>query len=1367
MADAKRRQRSQPVPARRRAKTAAVPSAPRADSGFPVVALGASAGGLVAVRGLLDAMPSNSGMAFVVIQHTAPTHDSLLVDLLASHTLMPVQQAGHGMAVVPNHVYVGPPGAYLAIERNTLVLSGPPEGANIRLPIDHFLQSLAIDRQQHAVCVILSGTGTDGSLGLQSVRQQGGLVIAQDPAEASYDGMPRSAIATGGVDLVLALKDIPKSLVAHSRRRRAVRPVQAGRPVPMLGAAVAAIIDAVKHRTGHDFTQYKDGTLLRRIERRMGMNRTNDPDEYLALVKQDPAEAELLAKDLLVSVTGFFRDPDAYKLLAEHISANLVGQHRGDRPIRAWVAGCSSGEEAYSIAMLLIELADAAQRRMGIQIFATDIDQDALQTGRSGLYPDSIAGAVSPERLSRFFIRQDHNYRVTTDLRECVVFAVHDLLSDPPFSRMDLVACRNVLIYLQPEVQQHVLSVFRYALNDDGTLFLGAAESPGAAATLFEPISKQAQIYRPTRQTRPMPVRLPIALPSRNPPSLAVAQAPAGRPRGNPEEIANRAMIEAYAPASVLINQHGEALYFHGAIDRYLAVGSGKASLDLAGMARSGLSAKLRLAVTLAVKHRDRQVLNGVQMRRGRRPALVTIDIRPVPADAEKLFLVSFVDEAQVVVEHSTRAKPTAAESSLLARIEQDLKTTREELQATILDLENSNEQLQSTNEQAMSLNEELQASNEELEASKEELQSMNEELSTLNTQLQENLQRQRIIGNDLQNVLSSSDAAMLFLDTGLHIRFFTPAIQRLFNIQQTDVGRPIGDFTRSFADPELTQDAGRTLTELVPIKREVLAETGSWFNRRVLPYLTADRKIEGVVVTFADITELKRAEQLATTAQVSAENIVNTVREPLVIVDDRLVVISANCAFYQFFGVTAAIAIGQKLRDVVGGALDAPEFNALIERLLADGEPVEGFETRSLSGSGDERIVVLNAREVRHEARGARRILVAMEDTTDSLRISRELRAARDVAETASNEKSHFLMAVSHDLRQPLQTMLLLQGVMAHQAQDEAARELVADFGAALDEMNDTMNALLDINQLQTGAIRPTVGDFPIHVLFDRIRSEFRETTRAKGLELRIVESSALLRTDHRLLERIVQNLMSNAVKYTDAGRILLGCRRRGDMVYIEVWDSGIGIPPDQLRLIFQENYRVNAPVGARNGMGLGLSIAERFAQLLGHRLDVRSTPGKGSVFWVEVPLSPASRAAQVRRAQRAYVAPPGGAKVLVVDDDEGVRGAMRTLLQAAGYAVGTYGSAEAFLAAERENNAVCLLIDNGLPGISGIELLETLRSRGDNIPAIIVTALAETQLAARAARAGVEDFLEKPVAGDVLLASVRRSLTAKGSGG
>ncbi len=1361
MADAKRRQRATPVPARRRAEAVAVPAMPHAESGFPVVAVGASAGGLVAVRGLLDAMPGNTGMAFVVIQHTAPTHDSLLVDLLASHTLMPVQQAGHGMAVAPNHVYVSPPGAYLAIDRNTLVVSGPPDGANIRLPIDHFLQSLAIDRQQRAICVILSGTGTDGSLGLQSVRQQGGLVIAQDPTEAGYDGMPRSAIATGAVDLVLALKEIPKNVIAHARRRHAVTPAPAGRPVQILGAAVAAIVEAVKYRTGHDFNQYKQGTLLRRIERRMGMNRIGDPEEYLALVRQDPAEAEQLAKDLLVSVTGFFRDPDAYNLLAQHLSAYMIGQHRGDRPIRAWVAGCSTGEEAYSIAMLLIELVDAAHRRIGIQIFATDIDQDALQTGRAGLYPASIADAVSPERLSRFFIRQDHNYRVTTDLRECVVFAAHDLLSDPPFSRMDLVACRNVLIYLQPEVQQHVLSVFRYALKEDGTLFLGAAESLGAAATLFEPNIKQAQIYRPTRQTRPTPVRLPVALPSSNPPSPTAAQAPAGRPRGNPEEIANRAMVEAYAPASVLINQRGEALYFHGAVDRYLAVSSGKASLDLAGMARSGLGAKLRHVVRLAVKRRDRQVLKGVPMRRGRRPVLVTIDVHPVPADTEDLFLVSFVDETQAVVEHPERAKPTAGESSVIARLEQDLNTTREELQATILDLENSNEELRSSNEQAMSLNEELQASNEELEASKEELQSMNEELSTLNTQLQENLQRQRIIGDDLRNVLSSSDTATLFLDARLRIRFFTPAIQRLFNIRQADVGRLIGDFTQNFADPDLTRDAEHTLTELVPIRREVLAGSGSWFNRRVLPYLTADRKIEGVVVTFADVTDLKRAEQLATTAQASAENIVNTVREPLVILDDRQVVVSANRAFYQFFGVDAASAVGQRLREVRGGVVDAPEFDTLIERLLADGVPVDGFETRLLAGSGDERIVVLNAREVRHEVPGARRILVAIEDTTDTLRISRELREARDAAETASGEKSRFLMAVSHDLRQPLQTMLLLQGVMAHRAPDEAARELVADFGAALDEMNDTMNALLDINQLQTGAIRPTFADFPIQLMFDRIRSEFRETTRAKGLELRIVDSSAIVHTDHRLLERIIQNLMSNAVKYTDAGRILLGCRRRGDVVCIEVGDSGVGIPPDQLHLIFQENYRIGAPIGARNGLGLGLSIAQRFAQLLDHRLDVRSTPGKGSVFSVEVPLGATSRrAAQARGLVPAPVSSPDGPKVLVVDDDEGVRRAMRTVLQAAGYVVETFGSAEALLATERPDHACCLLIDNGLPGISGIELLETLRGRGDTIPAIIVTALAEPQLAARAARADVADFLEKPVAGDVLLASVRRTM-------
>lgn len=839
----------------------------------------------------------------------------------------------------------------------------------------------------------------------------------------------------------------------------------------------------------------------------------------------------------------------------------------------------------------------------------------------------------------------------------------------------------------------------------------------------------------------------------------AAGPAAAARPRRNLEDIARSAMLEAYAPASVLINQRGEALYFHGPLDRYLAVGAGRPSLDLSDMARAELGAKLRLAVARVAKRRDRLVLNGIPLRRGRRLVLVTIDVRPIPTGGEDLFLVSFSDEAHVVVDRSARVELTAAGSALVGRLEQELRTAREELRATILDLESSNDELHATNEQAMSLNEELHATNEELEASKEELQSMNEELTTLNSQLHESLDRQRVVSDDLQNVLSSSDVATLFLDARLNIRFFTPVVQRLFNIQPADVGRPIDDFTRNFTDPGMMQDAERVLGELVPIRREVLAESGAWFNRRVLPYLTADRKIEGVVVTFADITDLKHAEQRATAAQISAENIVNTVREPLVILDDRLVVVSANRAFYRFFGVAAANAVGSRLRDIRDGALDVPEFNALIERVLAGGEPVEDFETRLVAGSGEQRVVRLNAREVWRETPDARRILVAMEDTTDNPRVSRELRAARDVAEAASDAKSRFLMAVSHDLRQPLQTMLLLHGVMAEQARDAAARELADDIGAAIDEMNDTLNTLLDINQLQTGVIRPVLGDFPIGRLFDRIRSEFREATRTKGLELRVVGSSAVVQTDQRLFERIVQNLVSNAVKYTNEGKILLGCRRRGERVRIEVWDSGIGISPDQQRLIFQEHYRVDAPVGPRNGLGLGLSIAQRFAQLLSHPLDVCSMPGKGSRFSVEVPLGAAGRMAD-QAGLPAHVSPPEGAKVLVVDDEEGVRRAIRHLLETTGYAVETYDSAETFLGTQRADHALCLVIDNGLPGMSGIELLETLRLRGDTIPAIVVTALAETHLAERAARAGAQDFLEKPVTGEVLLASVRRSL-------
>src|SRR5258707_2427476 len=571
---------------------------------FPVVGLGASAGGLDASRRLLAALPPGTGMAFILIQHLDPTHASMMVDLLAGHTPMQVQQAADGMPLEREHVYLIPPGAYLSIRDGALRLSEPRERHGARLPFDFFLRSLAAEVGERAICVILSGTGGDGSLGLKAVKEKGGLVIVQDPDDAEYDGMPRSAIMTGAVDLVLPVGKIAETLAKYGRQLVLNGDRKGPGPDHHPPDRLAEIIELLRTKTSHDFALYKPGTLLRRIERRMALAAVDDSGRYLDMLRQDSGELELLAKDLLINVTSFFRDPKAFQLLAEEVIPDLVHRHPSDRPLRIWVAGCSTGEETYSLAMLFLEEIAAAKRNIKLQVFASDVDEDAVALAREGRYPESIAADVSPTRLARFFSREDHSYRVMAELRGAVVFTAQDVLADPPFSRLDLMSCRNLLIYLRPEAQEKVLLLFHFALRESGVLLLGSSETVGRLDDRFEPISKAQRIYRQIGHSRPGEIDFPIGPGGAGrtlwPGRTTAASVQAIRAR----DLTQRVLLETYAPASVLINRKHECLYYSGPADRYLRVASGEPSRDLLAMAREGLRSKLRAAIQQAGRER-------------------------------------------------------------------------------------------------------------------------------------------------------------------------------------------------------------------------------------------------------------------------------------------------------------------------------------------------------------------------------------------------------------------------------------------------------------------------------------------------------------------------------------------------------------------------------------------------------------------------------------------------------------------------------------------------------------------------------------------------------------------------------------------
>ncbi|HPU15195.1 MAG TPA: CheR family methyltransferase, partial [Polymorphobacter sp.] len=891
--------------------------------------------------------------------------------------------------------------------------------------------------------------------------------------------MPRSAMATGMVDMVLDVAAMPAALAKYSRRIGLAATPAGAEPA---GAArwLNEIIELVRAKTAHDFSLYKPGTLQRRTERRLAMAAIEPDgiDRYIELLKHDVNELEALSKDLLINVTSFFRDAKVFDELEHKIIPALINSKAAGETLRVWIAGCSSGEETYSLAMLLREAIVAAHRDIKLQIFASDLDLDSVNQARDGLYPEAAVADITPARLKRFFAREDHGYRIVPELRNAVVFTRQDVLGDPPFSRLDLISCRNLLIYLQPEAQARVIAIFHFALRDGGVLLLGSAETVSNSDGRFAVISKAGRIFRKLGDSNG--ASLPLG-------SIGGAQAQRSRaPHKSPRaaalaELCRQLVVDNHAPAVVLVNMRHECLFHLGPTDRFLRIAPGTPANDVLAMARDGVRTKLRSAIGLAQEKQARVEVGGGHLLHGGVRTGFRIVAQPVTSDGEALVFVAFVDDD---VPAARRHPVPARDQSRVAELEAELAETREELHGAIRSLEQSGEEQRAINEEALSVSEEFQATNEEMLASKEELQSLNEELTALNSQLQETLERQRTTSNDLQNVLFSTDVATLFLDPDLSIRFFTPATKLLFSVIDGDVGRPLSDLSSLAADSLLPADARAVLKFETPIEREIEARSGAWYMRRIMPYRAQDASVEGVVITFVDITERRE--------------------------------------------------------------------------------------------------------------------------------ISEALEAAKRVAQLATIAKSRFLAAASHDLRQPLQTLTLLHGLLARVVTGTQATRLVARLDETLGAMSGMLNALLDINRIEAGNVQAEKLAFPINDMLDRMRAEFGYTARAKGIDLRVVPSALQVFSDPALLDQMVRNLISNALKYTQRGKVLVGCRRSHGEIRIEIWDTGIGIPEAEQQAIFEEYHQLDNEARERSrGLGLGLSIVKRLGILLGHKVSVRSSAG------------------------------------------------------------------------------------------------------------------------------------------------------------
>ncbi|OYY91803.1 MAG: histidine kinase [Sphingomonas sp. 28-66-16] len=1204
----------------------------------PIVGIGASAGGLGALTKLVIALPSDAGMVYLLVQHLDPAHKSLMAGLLAEHTHMPVAEAIDGTIVQPDHLYVIPAGKYLSIANGALRLTKPTEPHGSRLPIDFLFESIAADAGSRSVAVVLSGTGSDGSAGLAAVRAAGGYVLAQEPAEAEFDGMPQAAIATGLVDAVLEVAAMPAAMLAHVGLVGAGHSADDG--TPEADRSLADIINLLRERTSHDFTLYKPGTLRRRIEHRMAMAATpvEGMANYLTALKADPAELNLLANDLLINVTSFFRDAKVFDLLATKIIPDIVRDHPEDQALRLWVPGCSTGEEVYSLAILFQEAIAAAKRTIKLCVFASDLDADAVAVAREGQYPAAIAKNVSAARLARWFAHDEHGYRVLRDLRDLVVFTVQDVLADPPFSKLDVISCRNLLIYLGTEAQARVIALFHFALKRGGILLLGNAETIGQADGQFEPVAKPERIFRQIGRSRAGALHFPIG-------GGATMRSPAGANNNRTSvrqpalaDLCRRLVAEHYAPAVVLINRAHECLYSTGPTERYLRVAPGYPTYDLLAMATPALRTRLRTAIDSVGRATPHTTLPGGRVRHDGHNLSFTIDIRSLQHDGEELLLIAFIDAPGAKLASASTNR--LSDAPQIVELERELDAVRADLRAAIHDLESSGEDHRAVNEEALSVNEEYQTTNEELLTSKEELQSLNEELTALNGQLQETLERQRTTADDLQNVLYSTDVATLFLDIDLKIRFFTPSTRALFSLIPGDIGRPLADLVALAADPELTHDAQAVLKGHASVEREVAASGGHWFLRRIQPYRAHDNAVEGVVITFVDITERKASR---------------------------------------------------------------------------------------------------------------RALELAMRD-----------------AENANLAKSRFLAAASHDLRQPLQSLALLQGLLVSAVSGERAQSLIARLDQTLGTMSSMLNTMLDINQIEAGVVLPKPVDFVIGDLLARAVAEFADQAEAQHLDLRMARCSRVVHSDPALIKQMLRNLIANALKYTRQGKVLVGCRQCGGVLRVEVWDSGIGIPDAELHAIFDEYHQIgNAARERVRGLGLGLSIVQRLGTLLGHRVSVRSRLGKGSVFAIEITLpdAPAKAPQLVHAPALAITAPVAGqitGHILVVEDDEDVRTLLDELLTSAGHEVSTASNgAEALtMIANAKTKPELLLSDFNLSdGEGGLQLAARIREKLGGIPVIILTGDISTSTLRDVAEQGCVQF-NKPVKRGELTDAIHRLL-------
>jgi two-component system CheB/CheR fusion protein len=1338
------------------------------DQPIAIVGVGASAGGLEAFTEFLKAIPADTGVVFVYVQHLAPGRVSMLSEILGRATSMPVADIEDQVRVEPNHVYVVPPGRTATVRDGKLCLVSE----DTHRAVDHFLTSLAEERGPQSIGVVLSGTATDGTLGLEAIKAAGGVTFAQN-STALHDGMPRSAVSSGCVDFVLAPTQIAQELTAllphlavnDSTAEESLTPTD----------EFAQVLAILRQETGVDFSQYKSNTLHRRIRRRMALHRLPALADYAQYLTTTQKEVEALYQDILIGVTSFFRDPEAFEMLKERVFPDLFKDRSRHDPVRLWVLGCATGEEAYSLAIAVKEYATAANSQVPLIVYATDLNNLAIEKSRAGLYPKSIAADVSPERLRRFFVEADGGYRIAKSIRDMCVFARQNVLTDPPFSRMDMISCRNVLIYMETALQRKLLPVLHYALKPAGFLFLGPSESLGGHRESFEVIDAKHKVFR----KKPVATRIDMVIPPLVPagrPGKALERAPELRGEARPDiqRDAERVLLSRYVPAGVLVNPDCEILQFRGDTGLFLTPAPGKATLNVLKMARDGLLVPLRTVLQRAMKENATVRQDGVRVKSNGGFKEITLTAIPVhgaqpPACCWILFEVTPKAAARSGTAAGGRAGPTRKaqphelreRDDQISHLTQELGATREYLQSVIEQQEAANEELQSANEEVQSANEELQSINEELETSKEEIQSSNEELTTVNEELQNRNEELNRLNNDLNNLFSSVQMAMVMVWRDLRIRRFTPLAEKLFNLIASDVGRPISDIKLKIDVGDLPAILTEVIDSVVLKELEVRDAEGHWYQLRLRPYKTFENQIDGAVIMLIDIDALKKNQE----AIACQAELLEHTTDAVFVHDPSGIIQYWNRAAELLYGVPRADAIGKRVQQLV--PMEPSQAQAARKTL----EEVRQWRGEITLRRGDQTLVVA-ANQVLFEEGGKLLVLETHHDVSEHKRLEATLKKRVEDLALADASKNDFLAMLAHELRNPLaplrNAVQILKRAPLDEALNEKTRELI---DRQVTNMVRMVDDLLDAARLTKGRVALELETVVLQSVIQRAVDATRSAAQERNHRVSVVMPTApiRLRGDATRLEQVFGNLLINAIKYTEengdigltAVARVVDARPERHEVVVRVRDNGIGIAPDMLPRVFDLFSQADHSIArTQGGLGIGLNIVRSLVELHGGKVSAHSAGLKlGSEFVVRLPVLPDGDAdddADEGSGERSDEQPaPSAARAdaacrfLVVDDSVDIAESTATLLGLQGYEVRTANSGEQALETAEQFHPDFVLLDLGMPGLDGFAVARRMRSRQSlaNATLIAVSGYGSDADRRRAREAGFDFHFTKPL--------------------